>query len=448
MKTDNVEYTNFSGWVDPPSNVQPALQEDITCEVAVVGGGLAGMSTALRLAERGQDVVLLEAEFCGHGSASRNAGQLAGAPGGDIQFLNILYPRKFPGIVRFAENSAHFVEHLIERLDIDCDYEATGNVCAAVSRGQMGRVRRVTKILRKAGGKVELGTSAELGIPRGFLGGFRESVGGMMNPGKFSLGIRRAVLSSRARVFERTRVTDITRDGHHITVMTPGGEVRANKLVLATNAFGGELAITPKRLSVPIWVTEVETEPIDPARLAALGWTSRSGVVTQHNFMENYRLTSRNTIVFGVRRIQRGKSYPLPLRKPDEAVVADLARGFETRFPALADVAAARAWGGWIGITTSWLPLAGNIDDNVFYSVACNGHGLAQAPYLGSLIADHIVDGEQHEDLKTLWMKKPKFGRPVMMGAPGLRTIWTVDRINDRINGSRRNARRGAAPVT
>lgn len=269
----------------------------------------------------------------------------------------------------------------------------------------------------------------------------------MMNPGKFSLGIRRAVLSSSARVFERTRVTDVTRDGGHVTVETPRGVVRANKLVLATNAFGGELAITPKRLSVPIWVTEVETEPIDPARLAALGWTSRSGVVTQHNFMENYRLTSRNTIVFGVRRIQRGKSCPLPLRKPDEAVVADLARGFETRFPALADVAAARAWGGWIGITTSWLPLAGDIDDDIFYSVACNGHGLAQAPYLGSLIADHIVDGEQHEDLKALWVKKPKFGRPMMMGAPGLRMIWAVDRFNDLINGSRRNARRGAVPV-
>ncbi|MGW0697807.1 NAD(P)/FAD-dependent oxidoreductase [Streptomyces sp. NPDC002867] len=448
MRTDNVEYTTFSGWVDPPRDVRSALREDVTCELAVVGGGLAGMSTALRLAERGRDVVLLEAEFCGHGSASRNAGQVAGAPGGDIQLLSMLYPKRFPGIARFADNAAHFVEQLIERLDLDCDYEPTGNVCAAVSRGQMGRVRRVTKLLRKAGAKVELGTSAELGIPRGFLGGMRESVGGTMNPGKFSLGIRRAVLSSSARVFEQTRVTDITRDGDHVTVRTPGGEVRANKIVLATNAFGGELAIAPKRLCVPIWVTEVETEPIDPARLAALGWTSRSGVVTQHNIMENYRLTSCNTIVFGVRRLERGKNYPLPLRKPDEAVVAELARAFETRFPALADVAAARAWGGWIAITSSWLPLAGNIGDSVFYSVACNGHGLAQAPYLGSLIPDLIVDGEQHEDLKTLWAKKSTFPRPLMMGAPGLRTIWAVDRFNDRINGSRRNARRGAAPVT
>ncbi|MFJ3581939.1 NAD(P)/FAD-dependent oxidoreductase [Streptomyces sp. NPDC090127] len=447
MKTDSVEYTTFSGWVDPPGNVRFPLVEDVTCEVAVIGGGLAGMSTALRLAERGRDVVVLEAEFCGHGSASRSAGQVAGAPGGDIQLLSLLYPRRFPGIVRFAENSAHFLERLIERLDIDCDYEATGNVCAAVSRGQMGRVRRVTKLLRKAGADVELGTSAELGIPRGFLGGMRESVGGMMNPGTFSLGVRRAVLTSGARVFERTHVTEVTPNGDHVVIRTPGGEVRAKRVVLATNAFGGELAIAPKRLSVPIWVSEVETEPIDPGRLAALGWTSRSGVVTQHNIMENYRLTSRNTIVFGVRRLQRGKNHPLPPRKPDETVVADLARAFETRFPALADVAAARAWGGWVAITPSWLPVAGRTRDGVYYSVACNGHGLAQAPYVGSLLADLIVDGEQHEDLKALWAKKSAFPRPVMMSAAGLRTIWTVDRFNDLFNGSRRNARRGSAPV-
>lgn len=446
MKTDHVEYTTFTGWIDPPGDVRPALDDDVTCEVAVIGGGLAGMSTALRLAERGRDVVLLEAEFCGHGSASRNAGQVAGAPGGDIQLLSMLHRKTFPGIVRFAENSAHFLERLIERLAIDCDYEATGNVCAAVSRGQMGRVRRVTKLLRKAGADVELGTSAELGIPRGFLGGMRESVGGMMNPGKFSLGIRRAVLASGARVFERTRVSEVRPTGDHVVINTPGGEVRARRAVLATNAFGGDLAITPKRLSVPIWVSEVETEPIDPDRLAALGWTSRSGVVTQHNIMENYRLTSRDTIVFGVRRLQRGRTCPLPPRKPDEAVVAELARAFERRFPALADVAAARAWGGWIAITPSWLPVAGTTRDGVYYSVACNGHGLAQAPYVGSLIADLIVDGRQHEDLKTLWAEKPDFPRPLMMGAVGLRTIWTVDRFNDLINGSRRNARRGAAP--
>jgi glycine/D-amino acid oxidase-like deaminating enzyme len=439
--TDNVTYATFSGWVDPPADVRPALEGDLECRVAVIGGGINGMSTALRLAERGQDVVLLEAEFCGHGSSSRNAGQLAGAPGGDLQLLDLLSRKKMPGMMRLAERAAHHVEDFIAKNDIDCDYEATGNAFAATSRGQMGRVRRVAKIVTRAGGHVEVGTAEELGIPRGFVGGLREVVGGMMNPGRFTLGMRQVLLASAARVYEQTKVTDVARTEHGVVITTPRGRVRADEVVLATNAFAGEWDITPKHLSVPIYVIEVETAPIDPARIAALGWTSRMGLVTQHAIMENYRLTPRNTIVFGVRRLERGTSYPLPEKMPDPGLVEELAGAFATRFPSLADVAIERAWGGWIAITSSWLPLAGRIGEDIYYSIACNGHGLAQAPYVGTLIADAIVDGELHEDLRTLWQDKPKFPRPMMMSRAGLRTIWAVDRFNDMVNGSRRNAR-------
>ncbi|GAB7006446.1 hypothetical protein JCM18899A_39190 [Nocardioides sp. AN3] len=226
---------------------------------------------------------------------------------------------------------------------------------------------------------------------------------------------------------------------------TAHGTVRAEHVVLATNAFAGEWDITPRHLSVPLYVVEVETEPIDPARIAALGWTSGTSLVTQHAIMENYRLTPRNTIVFGVRRLERGTGYPLPERTPDPGLVAELARAFDTRFPSLADVALERAWGGWIAITSSWLPVAGSIGDNIHYSIACNGHGLAQAPYVGTLIADAIIDGARHEDIETIWHEKPRFPRPMMMGRTGLRTIWAYDRIADAVNGSRRNARRGAA---
>ena len=215
--------------------------------------------------------------------------------------------------------------------------------------------------------------------------------------------------------------------------------------MLATNAFAGERDITPRHLSVPICVVEAETEPIDPDRLAALGWTSRMGLVTQHAIMENYRLTPRNTVVFGVRRLERGTSYPLPEKTPDPGLVEELAGAFATRFPALSDLAVERAWGGWIAITSSWLPLAGQIGDSIYYSIACNGHGLAQAPYAGTLIADALVDGKRHEDLQTLWADQPKFPRPMMMSRLGLRTVWAVDRFNDLVNGSRRNARRGAS---
>lgn len=247
------------------------------------------------------------------------------------------------------------------------------------------------------------------------------------------------------RVFEHSKVVDIVRDSGGVTIATPRGVVRADKVVLATNAFAGEWDITPRRLSSPMWVTEVETEPIDPQRLAALGWTSRSGLVTQHNIMENYRLTARNTIVFGVRRIERAASYPLSERSPDPAVVAELAGAFARRFPPLADVAIDRAWGGWIGITSTWLPVAGTVGDDVYYSLASNGHGLAQATYIGSLIADRIATGVSPDDLRTIWADEPNFGRavPMAMGRLGLRAAWAADRFNDMINGSARNAREG-----
>ncbi|MCP2258170.1 Glycine/D-amino acid oxidase (deaminating) [Streptoalloteichus tenebrarius] len=447
MRIDNVEYSTFSGWIDPPADVVPALAGDLTCDVAVIGGGMGGMATALRLAERGQDVVLLEAQFCGYGSSSRNGGQIASVPGGDLRLLGLLHPKALPGMVRLAENSARFVEDLMKTHDIECDYEPNGLALAAVGHGQMLRIRTVAAILRRAGGHGHVGTSEELGIPRGFVGGMRESLGGMLNPGKLSRGVRRALLSSPARVFEKTKVTDVTRHGGKVVISTPRGTVHANKAVLATNAYSGEWDITPKRLSVPMWLIEMETEPIAPERIAALGWSSRSGVITQHQIMEHYRLTPRNTIVIGVRRIERGRTYPLPAKAPDRQLVEELAGAFATRFPALADVAVARAWGGWIAITSSWLSVAGRIEDNIYYSIACNGHGLAQAPYVGSLIADLIVDGSRAEDLDGIWAKEPKFPPFTMMGPLGLRTAWTVDRFTDLLNGSRRRALRAAARV-
>jgi gamma-glutamylputrescine oxidase len=441
-----IELTSFTGWIDPPTDLRSPLTEHITCDIAVIGGGVGGMGTAKRLAERDQDVVLLEAEFCGYGSSSRNGGQIAGAPGGDLRMLKLFYPKQMKGMVKLADHAALYAEALINDNAIDCDYERNGMVFGAISPMQMLRVKSCAKVLRGAGGRGQVGTAEELGIPRAFVGGMREGVGGMLNPGKLSRGFRTVLLETSAKVYEQTKVTDVRREGDIVVITTPGGTVRANKVVLSTNAYSGEWDITPKRLSIPAWIIEVETEPIDPERIAALGWTSRSGVVTQHQIMENYRLTERGTMIFGVRRLERGTSYPLPKDKaPDPGLVQELADAFHTRFPSLADVTIARAWGGRIAITSSWISLAGTIGDNVYYSICCNGHGLAQAPYIGSLIADAIVDGKRHEDLESIWLEKPKFPPFMMMGRTGMRTIWAVDRIGDMFNGHERRAKRAAA---
>lgn len=444
MRTDSTKYISFTGWIDPPDDVRPALDGDLTCDIAVIGGGMGGMAAALRLAERDQDVVLLEAEFCGYGSASRNGGQIAGAPGGDLRMLSLQSPKKMPVMAKLAEHAGRYVEDLIKRHDIDCDYVANGLVWGAVSPLMMLRVRTQAAILRAFGGGGTVGSREELGLPAGFVGGMRESIGGMLNPGKLARGVRRALLASSAKVFERTRVSDVRRTGGIVEITTPRGTVRAGKVLLATSVYGGEWDITPKNLATPLYVIEIESEPIAPERLAALDWTSRSGIITQHQLMTHYRLTERNTIVCGVRKAQRGQTYPLPDRVPDPGVVRDMGKDLADRFPSLSDVAIERAWGGWIGISPDWLSVAGQVGDNVFYAMACNGHGLCQVPYVTHQLADYIVDGEMPEDLAGIWSDASKYSpsMSLLMQPFVLRAIWGLDRFNDFFNGSRTRARR------
>ncbi|MFJ7250648.1 NAD(P)/FAD-dependent oxidoreductase [Kitasatospora sp. NPDC098652] len=443
MRTDSTKYSSFTGWIDPPDDVRPALDGDLTCAIAVIGGGMGGMAAALRLAERDQDVVLLEAEFCGYGSASRNGGQIAGAPGGDLRMLSLQSPKKMPVMVKLAEHAGHYVENLITTHAIDCDYVANGLVWGAVSPVMMLRVRTQAAVLRAFGGHGTVGNREELGLPAGFVGGMRESIGGMLNPGKLARGVRRALLASSAKVFERTRVSDVRRTGSTVEITTPHGTVRADKVVLATSVYGGEWDITPKNLATPLYVIEIESEPIAPERLAALDWTSRSGIITQHQLMTHYRLTERNTIVCGVRQAQRGRTFPLPDRVPDPRVVQEMGKDLANRFPSLSDVAIERAWDGWIGISPDWLSIAGQVGGNVFYSMACNGHGLCQVPYVAHQLADYIVDGEMSDDLAGIWSDASTYppSMSLLMQPFVLRAIWGLDRFSDFFNGSRTLAR-------
>ena len=217
-------------------------------------------------------------------------------------------------------------------------------------------------------------------------------------------------------MFEGTPVQAVEDDGAGSVVRAPGGRVRAERVVLATNAYARELAIAPKRFATPIWVSMVETAPIDADRLVATGWSSRSGIAIEHNIMQSYRLTPRNTIVSGVRQLKVGRG-AVDARTSDPAVVADLAHGLHTAFPSLRDVPVDRTWGGWIAMTSSWLPVAGQATRNVYYSIGCNGHGLAQAPYLGTLLADRLAGYSLHDDLRAEWRAQPRFA-PTLVNNP------------------------------
>ncbi len=432
MTRSATERLPFSGWIDPPDDPVPALEGERRCDVAVVGGGLTGMAAALRLDELGTDVVLLESAFCGWGASSRNAGHLTPTIGGDPQLLATLFRRRAPELVRLADAAVRFTGGLISDRGIDCEYEAGGNVSAALSEGQMRRAEKIVAFLAECGGDVELVDGDAAGLPRSFRGGILERAGGVLNPGLLTRGLRAAVLASGVSLHERSAVTTIDGSGAGVAIRTPAGVVCADRALLATNAYARDIPFAPPRVVAPLYVTLAETEPIAPGRLEDAGWTSPKGIYTQHVILESYRATKRGTVVFGSRlpQVPRGA---LGARVPEPGVVADVVRGFHERFPSLRDVAAERAWGGWIAMTPSWLPVAGEASPDVFYALGYNGHGLSQAPYLGTLIADRIAGGEAHDDLAAVWRDSPRFAPAPLFTTPALRLGWAIDRVSDRM---------------
>ena len=426
-----VEYS-VNGWLDPPGYCSPALSGDARCDVAIVGGGYTGMAAALRLAERGADVVLLEAEFCGRGASSRNAGHLTPTIAGDPQVLATVYRRRAPELIRVADSALGFTKALMARLAIACDYEPVGNVSAALSSGQLRRAEAIARTLAAWGADVDFVEGRDWGLPERFLGGILERAGGLLDPGRFAQGLRDALRASSARVHEGTRVEAIEAGRSGAVLRAPRGRIRADRVLLASNAYSHDLPFAPRRAVAPVYVTLAETEPVDAARLLETGWTSRSGLYTQHLILENYRPTARGTVVLGTRLVQRPPG-AVGERAPEPDVVADLVRGFHERFPSLADVPLRRAWGGWIAMTPSWLPVVGQVAPNVFYALGYNGHGLAQAPYLGTLVADRMAGDDPHDDLEVLWRRQPRFAPALLFSRPALRLGWAIDRATDRM---------------
>jgi glycine/D-amino acid oxidase-like deaminating enzyme len=419
-----------TGWGELPATGEPALAGDVTCDVAVIGGGAGGMTAALRLAESGADVALLEAETCGWGASSRNAGYVTNSIAADPALLAILFRRsKVRALFQFAEAAVEFTQDAIANRAIDCDFEKVGIVQAAVSKGQFRKARRNAKIMAESGSSAEFVDGRDAGLPDGFLGGMREGVGGTLNPAKYVLGLRAEVMASGTRVFEHTRVHDVTDGNTGVTIETANGRVRAKQALLTANAYSKDLAIMPRRLVSPVWTSLVETEPIAPERLDAIGWTSRAPMVTAHMILESYRVSPRNTIVFGTRRLETTKGSLIP-RTPSGLVVDDLVRGFRERFPGLHDIAPQRAWGGWIGMSATWLPVAGQASTNVLYSLACNGHGFAQAQYVGQMLAGRLSGEPMPEDLKTIWHSGTFW--PSLVSSPALNLAWFGDRLADR----------------
>jgi len=432
----------FSPWLAGAPELGEPLAGEISADVCIIGGGFTGLSSALALRREGLDVVVLEAEAIGFGASGRNAGHLTPTIGKDLPTLLRMYSReRVRGLLHLQEAAISHVERLIRDHAIDCDYEATGTLIAAVPPRQHAAIDRAAAAAHSMGIPGELLDETGLDrrdIPRSFTRGYFEPHGGVLDPGRYVRGLGAAARSAGAKIFEGSRVVGID-EGDRPSVRTQNGRVRCRSVVIATNAYTPSLG-RMKTAGIRIQVQLFKTEPLSPDQLRAVGWRGREGIYTAHEILESYRLTRDNSIVGGSKFIRTGYGHRV-LPDVDDVAARRIVEAFRSRFPEVRDVKIAREWGGPIFLSLDFLPVVGRSTKraNILHSVAYAGHGVALASYAGEMIADILL--ERDGPGRVLWGRwnVPTPPEPLRwLAFQGItRFLMAVDRRADA-NASRR----------
>ena len=374
------------------------LQDDIEVDVAVVGGGFTGLSSAyhIKKAEPNLRVVLLESEVIGFGASGRNAGFSMTLFGMTLGLTARRFgKKKAKEAHHYMERAVDYLRDLVAELKIDCDYEHPGFLRVATSEKYKKRILKEMELVHKLGlegiewlDKEQ--TQEQVRSPL-YLGAWWEPRCGLLNPAKLSWGWADVIRSLGVEIFENTPVAEIVRESGKVRLETPNGRVRADKVVMATNAWS-HFFKGLKRKQVPAWTYIVMTEPLKDEHLNEIGWQNRQGIEDARNLVHYYRLTADNRIVMGGRDVSM--TYGEDMDKDlNPEIFAGLKDDVRELFPALKDVRFTHEWGGPVSVPLDMAPAIGYAGDkNVVYSLGAVGHGVSMTQLNGRTVADLILE--------------------------------------------------------
>lgn len=403
----------------------PPLTEDVACDVAVVGGGYTGLSTALHAAERGLQVRLLEAERVGAGGSGRNVGLVnAGlwlAPDAVERALGAVHG---PRLLALLANAPADVMALVQRHGIDCELTRTGTIHAAHAPRGLAELRRRAEAWRRRGAPVELLDRDEMvrrvGTAR-FPGGLLDPRAGTLNPMAYARGLARAAQAAGATLHERSPALAIEAVGGGWRVRCAQGSLTAPKVVLATNAYGRGLWPGLERELSFIHYFNLATEPLG-ARLAHV-LPERQGLWDTAPIMSSLRRDAFGRLILGSMGRVRGGTRGLTARWA--------ARRLRRLFPDLGPVRFESAWHGRIAMTGDHLPRLLRPAEGVFAPMGYNGRGITTGTVIGRELAA-VLAGAPDEAL-PLPPSAPRAGsragRAPRLREPFLDAVFTLNQI-------------------
>jgi gamma-glutamylputrescine oxidase len=405
----------------------PSANGTLSCDVCVIGGGFTGLSTALHLAEKGYDVILVEAHRVGFGASGRNGGQVGtGQRIGQDALEKMVGNGPARALWGMGQDAVAMVRSLIKKHGMDCGF-ADGIIHADHRARYVAHSHAYAEKLQteygydkiRALGREEIrhliGTDA-------YFGGSIDMGAGHIHPLRFAFGLAKAAAAQGVRIFERSRVTEVEQ-AEPARVRTDQAEITASHVVLGCNGYLGNLEGQVAARVMPINNFIIATEPLSEQAAEAL--IRNNHAVADSKFVVNYfRLSDDRRLLFGGTE-SYGYRFPAD-------IAAKVRKPMLQIYPQLKDTHIDYAWGGTLGITMNRMPHFQRLRGNILSAGGYSGHGVAMATFSGAVIADAIAGQAEKFDIMAS-VPSPPFPGGVALRAPLLVLAMLWYTLRDRI---------------
>lgn len=387
----------------------PKLNENIECEVCIIGAGFAGLATALGLMERGvRDIVLLEAEQIGHGASGRNGGFVFGGFGLDnASLVRQLGRERARHLYRLSLDAVDLIRQRIARYAIACDLSESGVLLAnwfdddSMLRRQRDFMLREFEVDWKPWSREQ--TRAALHTER-YFGALHEENAFHFHPLKYARGLAQVLAQHGVRVYEQTRVHSIETETSEKIVRTGRTQIHAKQVVVCCGGYIEKFYPQLARSVLPIATYVMATEPL-AARLPTAMSTAAAVYDTRYAF-DYYRPLADTRLLWGGR---------ISIRERAPQQVATLLYADMLKvYPQLAGVKVEYAWSGLMSYAQHQMTQIGCLPNGVWYAMGFAGHGVGPTTMAGEVLAQAIAQQ------RPLPSGLEQYGLPYNFGALGL----------------------------